>query len=71
MLSPERCPGPEEVGPEEVEPEEVEPEEVHDRRKCTTGGSARAEGVCRWRKGGVAGGRSGVGHRNVLSLWWT
>jgi len=36
-----------------------------------TGGSARAEGVCRWRKGGVAGGRSRVGHGNVLSLWWT
>jgi len=43
MLSPERCPG----------PEEVEPEEVHDRRKCTTGGSVRVKGVCRWRKGGV------------------
>jgi len=66
MLSPERCPGPEEVGPEEVGPEEV-----HDRRKCKSGGSARAEGVHRWRKGGVAGGRSGVGHGNVLSLWWT
>jgi len=36
-----------------------------------TGGSARVEGVCKWRKGGVDGGRSGVGHRNVLSLWWT
>jgi len=35
MLSPERCPG----------PEEVEPEEVHDRRKCKSGGSAGAEGV--------------------------
>ena len=35
MLSPERCPG----------PEEVEPEEVHDRRKCKSGGSVRAEGV--------------------------
>ena len=66
MLSPERCPG-----PEEVEPEEVELEEVHDRRKCKSGGSVQAEGVCRWRKGGVAGGRSGVGHRNVLSHWWT
>jgi len=61
MLSLEQCPG----------LEEVEPEEVHDRRKCKSGGSARAEGVCRWRKGRVAGGRSGVGHRNVLSLWWT
>jgi len=59
MLSPERCPGleevgleevgleevgPEEVGPEEVGLEEVEPEEVHDWRKCKSGGSARAEG---------------------------
>jgi len=33
MLSPERCPG-----PEEVEPEEVEPEEVHERRECAGGG---------------------------------
>jgi len=49
MLSPERCPG-----LEEVEPEEVEPEEVQERRE-----------------GGVAGGRSGVGHGNALSLWWT
>ena len=40
MLSPERCPG-----PEEVEPEEVGLEEVHDRRKCKSGGSALAEGV--------------------------
>ena len=44
MLSPERCPGPEEVepeevGPEEVGPEEVELEEVHDWRKCKSGGS--------------------------------
>jgi len=61
MLSPERCPG----------PEEVEPEEVHDWRKCKSGGSARVEGVCRWRRGGVARGRSGVGHRNVLGHWWT
>jgi len=60
MLSPERCPG----------PEEVEPEEVHDRRKCTTGGSARVEGV-HDRRDRVAGGRSGVGHRNVLGHWWT
>ena len=45
MLSPERCPGPEEVEPEEVEPEEVGLEEVHDRRKCKSGGSALAEGV--------------------------
>jgi len=35
MLSLERCPG----------PEEVELEEVHDRRKCKSGGSARAEEV--------------------------
>jgi len=35
MLSPERCPGLEEVGPEEV----------HDWRKCKSGGSGRAEGV--------------------------
>jgi len=35
MLSPERCPGPEEVGPEEVQ----------DSRKCTSSGHARAEGV--------------------------
>jgi len=41
------------------------------QRECMTGGNARAEGVCRWRKGRVAGGRSGVGHGNVLSLWWT
>ena len=40
MLSPERCPGPEEVGPEEVEPEEVEPEEVQERRECAGGGRA-------------------------------
>jgi len=40
MLSPEQCPG-----PEEVESEEVGPEEVHDRRKCKSGGSARVEGV--------------------------
>jgi len=71
MLSLEQCPGPEEVEPEEVELEEVGPEEVHDRRKCKSGGSVRVKGVCRWRKGGVAGGRSGVGHRNVLSHWWT
>jgi len=38
MLSPERCPG-----PEEVEPEEVEPEEVHDRGKCKSGGSVQVE----------------------------
>jgi len=38
MLSPEQCPG-----PEEVEPEEVEPEEVHDRRKCKSGGSVQVE----------------------------
>jgi len=38
MLSPERCPGPEEVEPEEVEPEEVEPEEVQERRECAGGG---------------------------------
>jgi len=35
MLSPERCPG-----PEEVEPEEVEPEEVQERRECAGGGRA-------------------------------
>jgi len=51
MLSLERCPG-----LEEVEPEEVEPEEVHDRRKCTTGGSARAEGVHEWRECAGGGG---------------
>jgi len=56
MLSPERCPG---------------LEEVHDQRKCKSGGSVRVKGVCRWRKGGVAGGRSGVEHRNVLGHWWT
>jgi len=55
MLSLEQCPGPEEVGPEEVGPEEVQ-----EQRECT-----------RWRKGGVAGGRSRVGHRNVLGHWWT
>ena len=66
MLSPERCSGPEEVGPEEVELEEV-----HDWRKCKSGGSVQAEGVYEWRKGRVAGGRSRVGHGNVLSLWWT
>ena len=61
MLSPEQCPGPEEVGLEEV----------HDWRKCRSRGSVRVKGVCRWRKGGVAGGRSRVGHRNVPSHWWT
>jgi len=35
MLSPERCPGLEEVGPEEVEPEEVQ-----ERRECAGGGRA-------------------------------
>jgi len=35
MLSPERCPG-----PEEVEPEEVEPEEVQEWRECAGGGRA-------------------------------
>ena len=35
MLSPERCPG-----PEEVRPEEVGPEEVQERRECTGGGRA-------------------------------
>jgi len=48
MLSPERCPGPEEVGPEEV----------HDWRKCKSGGSVRVnfgsvqveEGQSSWRK---------------------
>jgi len=33
MLSPEQCPGPEEVGLEEV----------HDRRKCKSGGSVQVE----------------------------
>jgi len=33
MLSPEQCPG-----PEEVEPEEVEPEEVQEQRECAGGG---------------------------------
>jgi len=55
MLSLEQCPG---------------PEEVQEQRECTSRGSVRVKGVCRWRKGGVAGGRSGVGHRNVLSHWW-
>jgi len=40
MLSPEWCPGPEEVEPEEVEPEEVGPEEVHKWRECAGGGRA-------------------------------
>ena len=78
MLSPERCPGPEEVEPEEVHERRkcksggsARAEGVHERRECTSGGSVQAEGVCRWRKGGVAGGRSGVGHRNVLGHWWT
>ena len=31
-------------------------------RGSGTRGSAQVEGVCRWRKGGVARGRSGVGH---------
>jgi len=62
MLSLEQCPGPEEVGLEEVGLEEV-----HNWRKCKSRGSVRVEGVCRWRKGRVARGRSGVGHRNVLS----
>ena len=48
MLSPERCPGPEEVEPEEVEPEEVEleevePEEVQEWRECMSGGSVQVE----------------------------
>jgi len=38
MLSPERCPGLEEVELEEVEPEEVEPEEVQEQRECAGGG---------------------------------
>jgi len=46
-------------------------EGVHEERECTSRGSVRVKGVCRWRKGRVAGGRSGVGHRNVLSHWWT
>jgi len=33
MLSPEQCPGPEEVGPEEVVLEEVQ-----ERRECAGGG---------------------------------
>ena len=33
MLSPERCPGPEEVGPEEVQ----------EQRECTSGGSVQVE----------------------------
>ena len=66
MLSPEQCPGPEEVGPEEVGPKEVQ-----EWRECMSRGSVRVKGVCRWRKGRVARGRSGVGHRNVLSRWWT
>jgi len=46
MLSPERCPG-----PEEVEPEEVEPEEVQERRECMSGGSVQVEeGWSSWRK---------------------
>ena len=43
MLSPEGCPGPEEVEPEEVEQEEVEQEEVNDRRKCKSRGSVQVE----------------------------
>jgi len=64
MLSPERCPG----------PEEVEPEEVHDRRKCKSGGSARVEGVHEQREcmsGGsvqVEEGRSS--QRKVWSWTW-
>jgi len=46
-------------------------EGVHEQRECMSRGSVRVKGVCRWRKGRVAGGRSGVGHRNVLSHWWT
>jgi len=38
MLSPEQCPG-----PEEVEPEEVEPEEVQERRECKSEGSVQVE----------------------------
>jgi len=45
MLSPEQCPGLEEVGPEEVQ----------ERRECTSGGSARAEGVHEWRKCKIRG----------------
>ena len=58
MLSPERCPGleevepeevgpeevgPEEVGLEEVGPEEVEPEEVQERREYKSEGSVQVE----------------------------
>jgi len=56
MLSPERCPGPEEVeleevGPEEVGPEEVGPEEVQERRECKSEGSVQVEeGRSSWRK---------------------
>jgi len=39
-------------------------------RGSGTRGSARAEGVHE-RRDRVAGGRSGVGHRNVLGHWWT
>jgi len=46
-------------------------ERVHKQRECTSRERVRVKGVCRWRKGRVAGGRSGVGHRNVLSHWWT
>jgi len=41
MLSPERCPGPEEVGPEEVQ----------EQRECKSEGSVQVEeGWSSWRK---------------------
>jgi len=46
MLSPEQCPGPEEVGPKEVGLEEV-----HDWRECKSEGSVQVEeGQSSWRK---------------------
>jgi len=67
MLSPERCPG-----PEEVEPEEVEPEEMHDRRKCKSGGSAQAEGVHKRREctsGGSVQVEEGRSSRGKVQSW--
>jgi len=62
MLSPERCPGPEEVGPEEV----------HNQRKCTTRGSAQPEEVHDWREcksGGSAQVEEGQSSQRKVQSW--
>jgi len=62
MLSPERCPG----------PEEVEPEEVQERREYMSGGSVQVEGVCRWREcagGGSVQVEEGWSSRRKVRSW--